>query len=70
MRARTTKFACYDVVELACDIPESGLKQGTRGTVVLVYTRPQEAYEVEFIDGNGASIAVTTAEPEQLKASQ
>lgn len=46
------------VVELLDDITGEGLRRGELGTVVMVYTDPVLAYEVEFCDESG----VTTTE--------
>jgi len=48
-----------DVVALARDMPEAGLRRGQVGTVVEVL--PPDAFEVEFSDDDGrayASLAV------------
>ncbi len=42
-----------DVVELTQDLPQYGLSKGTRGTVVEVFTQPEQAFMVEFIDESG-----------------
>lgn len=39
-------------------------KDGREGTVVLLYTKPRKAYEVEFIDSQGET---ETVEPEQIE---
>lgn len=46
-----------DVVLLVDPNPESSVGAGAVGTVVAVFTEPEQAYEVEFCDENGASIA-------------
>jgi hypothetical protein len=46
----------FDVVALADDLPEKGLKAGAEGTIIEVYERPEPAYEVEFSDQDGATI--------------
>jgi hypothetical protein len=48
-----------DVVSLTRDIPEENLKKGETGTVVHCY-RDGEAFEVEFIDSRGMTIALLT----------
>jgi hypothetical protein len=37
-----------------------GLREGTLGTVVMVYTYPWPGYEVEFCDENGFTLALLT----------
>jgi hypothetical protein len=49
----------FDVIELAMDIPERGLRAGMQG--IIVERHPGDAYEVEFtneVEGN--SIVATT----------
>ncbi|UQZ90255.1 DUF4926 domain-containing protein [Deltaproteobacteria bacterium Smac51] len=49
------KYKQFDVVVLTEDIEEYDLKEGTVGTIVDVYTKP-EGYEIEFFDENGKEI--------------
>ena len=56
-----------DVVALVVDLPEQGLDAGAEGTIVHVFHRPRLAYEVEFADGDGATIAMTTLTPDQVR---
>lgn len=39
------------------DLPKHGLAQGAVGTIVHVFIRPDRAYEVEFCDAAGRTIA-------------
>jgi hypothetical protein len=57
----------YDVVELTADRPEDGLVAGSVGTVVHIFQKPNLAYEVEFADGNGKTIAMVALTPDQLR---
>ena len=50
----TKKAHELDIVELTEDLPEFGLRQGERGTVVEVFDNPEEAYMLEFVDKSGA----------------
>jgi hypothetical protein len=54
-----------DVVALTCDVPEDGLRAGDIGTVVLEHGTA--AYEVEFINFGGDTIAVVTLEANQVR---
>jgi hypothetical protein len=45
-----------------------GLARGALGAVVMVLTRPRLAYEVEFVDDDGKTRALTTLRPEQISA--
>ena len=48
-----------DIVVLASSMPEHGLEPGDVGTVVHVY-RDGVAVEVEFVTGEGDTVAVLT----------
>jgi uncharacterized protein DUF4926 len=54
----------FDVVELAVDLPDDGLKAGTVGTIVDEYP---DAYEVEFNDDDGGLLALTSVKANQLR---
>lgn len=53
-----------DVVALTVDVPEKGLRRGQVGTVVFVYS-PSE-YEIEFVDSQGRTYALTALNAVQL----
>jgi hypothetical protein len=55
-----------DTVVLTEDLPEHGLVRGDLGTVVLVHDRP--GYEVEFMTLDGATLAVVSLTPQQVRA--
>ncbi|CCP19096.1 DUF4926 domain-containing protein [Stenotrophomonas maltophilia] len=56
-----------EVVRLLEDIPSAGIYRGSIGVVVAVFSEPEEAYEVEFCDGDGASIAQIALRPAQFE---
>lgn len=56
----------FDVVQLVVDIPEEGLRSGMTGTVVDLYEDPP-AYEVEFSDTEGHTLALLALRPEQIR---
>ena len=56
------------VVELAVDMPEEGLVAGSIGTIVHVFQVPNLAYEVEFADQNGKTIAQVPLRPDQIRS--
>ncbi len=56
----------HDLAVLLCDVPQHGLHAGDVGTVVHVYAG-HSAYEVEFIDMMGGTLAVTTVEGSSLR---
>ncbi|MEM1269780.1 MAG: DUF4926 domain-containing protein [Bacteroidota bacterium] len=62
----TPSFEELDVIILTEAIPEYGLHAGDMGTIVLVYG-DHEAYEVEFIDSAGYTVAVTTVQPSGIR---
>lgn len=60
-------FSLFDVVSLVEDIPEEELKSGMIGVVIDIYTDPSPAYEVEFCDDGGKTIAQLALPCEMLK---
>ena len=60
------KIKELDAVALTCDLPESGLKRGDVGTVVLVHG-DGEAFEVEFVDYDGRTVALLTLDHTQVR---
>lgn len=59
-------FAEHESVELTRDLPESGLVTGAHGAVVHVHAEGV-AYEVEFVDDTGQTIAVETVNAADLR---
>jgi hypothetical protein len=53
----------FDKIQLVKPVPEASLKIGTTGSVVDVYAQPREAYEVEFTDELGRTIALIAVDP-------
>ena len=51
-------FKLLDVVVIARDLPEHGLREGDLGTIVELYE--DEGVEVEVLDGQGDTIAVVS----------
>lgn len=60
-------FEELDKVVLTHDIKEYNLKDGDRGTIVHVYGK-DEAYEVEFFNEKGKTIAVLTLMQDDIRA--
>jgi uncharacterized protein DUF4926/uncharacterized protein DUF6883 len=58
-----------DIISLTHDIPEENLKEGKTGTVVHCH-RGGEAFEVEFTDFDGTTIAVLTLTQHDVKFNQ
>ena len=61
------QYSLLEVVQLQQDFPNLSLFRGSTGTIVDTYMDPQEAYEVEFCDDRGVTIALLTLRPEQLR---
>ena len=55
-----------DNVVLMRDMPQYGLQAGDVGTVVHVY-KQGEGFEVEFVGGEGATVAVVTLRREEVR---
>jgi len=60
------KFNELDVVKTNRAFPEHGIIKGELGTVVMVFSNPTEAYEVEFADNYGRTRAMFAIPPEEL----
>ena len=56
----------FDIIELTLDIPKSGLRAGQRGTIVEKHA--EDAYEVEFANEAGETLALVCLEPDQFMA--
>jgi hypothetical protein len=54
----------FDVIELTIDIPEQELYAGMQGTIVA--SHPGDAYEVEFADESGETLALLALRPHQF----
>ncbi|MBU9808718.1 DUF4926 domain-containing protein [Rahnella sp. C60] len=61
------EFSLFDVVILNVDLPDEGLVKGMTGAIIDVYSSPSMAYEVEFCDQQGRTIASVALAPEQLQ---
>lgn len=55
-----------DTIVLSQDLDEYGLKQGDIGAVVHVYNN-DAAYEVEFVTGEGETVALLTLTPQDIR---
>jgi hypothetical protein len=55
-----------DTVVLMRNLPEHALQPGDLGTVVEVYGA-REGFEVEFVSGAGATVALVTLQPKDLR---
>jgi hypothetical protein len=57
-----------DCVVLTEDLPQHGLTGGASG--VAVFDHGGEAFEVEFFDTDGRTIAVVTVRADQLRSAE
>jgi hypothetical protein len=60
----------YDVVEVVNALPDEKVTAGMVGTIVHVFHHPRVAYEVEFSDAEGQTIAMLPLTPEQIRPIQ
>ena len=58
-------FSEYEVVNLKR--PQSGLSAGAIGAIVMVYDSVPLAYEAEFTDPRGMTVAVLTLRDDDLE---
>jgi hypothetical protein len=58
----------YAPVRTTVDVLQFGLKTGARGVVVDVYSDPQPAYEIEFIDDDGDTLGCLSMKPDEVVA--
>lgn len=59
----------HSLVVLNCNVAEKGLHSGDVGAVVAVYSGGN-AFEVEFVDGDGTTVALLTLESSQVRSIQ
>lgn len=64
-----SQFKVGDVVTLIMDAPDEGLEAGQIGTVVFGFTEPTIAYEIEFTDEEGRTVAQLALLPSQISRS-
>ncbi|WP_107328973.1 DUF4926 domain-containing protein [Metapseudomonas otitidis] len=46
-----------EVVRLLESSPSEGLSSGSPGVIIAVFSEPEEAYEIDFCDEEGVTIA-------------
>jgi hypothetical protein len=59
-------IAEHELVVLDCDPEHEKLNRGDIGTVVHVY-KDGAAYEVEFVDGGGATVGLITVDAKDVR---
>jgi hypothetical protein len=62
-------FNEYDVVRLRRALPEHHLAAGAVGAIVMVLDEPP-AYEVEFCDNDGVTMALVTLTADDLESAE
>jgi len=62
-----TKANLLDVISVLAEVPEEGIQAGMIGTVVDIHYGPCLAYEVEFCDDQGRTIALAALLPDQIE---
>jgi len=60
------KFDMYDTVIVLNNYLSEGVLKGESGAIVEVYTKPHEAYEVEFLDEQGKTKAILVLQSNEL----
>ena len=58
----------HEIIRLLVDLPEHGLKKERLELLSTPFDRPNEAYEVEFVDKDGKTKVQTVLLPHQFEA--
>ncbi|MEX1027795.1 MAG: DUF4926 domain-containing protein [Candidatus Paceibacterota bacterium] len=59
-------LAEHSIVVLNSNLPDAGLHAGDVGAIVHVHGQGK-AYEVEFVDGDGTTIALMTLDADEIR---
>ena len=62
------KFEELQVVKVLINFNDENIRAGDTGTVVFCFTKPSEAYEVEFINDDGSTKAMFAIQSEYLES--
>ncbi len=62
-----THLDLLETVVATVNLPDHQVLAGDLGAIVEVYTDPDLAYEVEFVNPDGATRAVLTLAPHQIR---
>ena len=60
-------YKLYDVVRLIDDVFKHNLKKNEKGTIIHIFTDPDTAYEVEFVNKDGSQKAQLVLKPEEIE---
>jgi hypothetical protein len=63
-------FDEYDVVKLRYDRPKDRLSAGMEGTILMIHHASPAAYEVEFCDSAGYTLALLTLTDADLEPAE
>jgi hypothetical protein len=61
-------YSLFDVIKLTVNLPEYNLSIGMVGAIIDIYENPFLAYEVEFCDENGHTLAQLALTSDQFEA--
>ena len=64
LEVRSYRLKLLDLVVLKEDLPDRGLRRGNIGTIVEIFD--DQAYEVEFIDEEGQTLALFALRDDQI----
>lgn len=56
-----------ETVIVTVDLPDDDVPAGDLGAIVEVYSSPELAYEVEFVNPDGTTRALLTLSPEDIR---
>lgn len=56
-----------DIIGLQVDLPEHGLVKGQKSVVLMTFSEPSTAYEVEFVADDGSTITEMAFRPDQIE---
>ena len=62
-----TSLSLLDTVIATTNFPDQNVLAGDIGTIVEVYTHPNIAYDVEFVNSDGSTRALLTLVPDQVR---
>lgn len=55
-----------DTIKILRPLPEEGVEAGAVGVIIAIFDDPDEAYEVEFSDEEGRSVAQVVLQREDF----
>jgi len=61
------KFEEHQIVKTTINFPQNGIAAGDIGAIVMCFTLPNEAYEVEFVNDDGSTRAMFAILPEHIE---